>query len=147
MCTNILLADNQKAFHQIGIKEEDRDAFRFLFNINGKDEHLRFTRVPFGAEASPFILGATLQHHYNQQPPNYEETVQSLRDNTYVDNLMAVGEDVEGLERFKVEATGILEDAKFPLHKWDSNVEELSGRTCPIRVKFWVTVGTNKKTH
>ena len=60
MCTNFLLAGIQKAFHQIGIKKEDRDAFRFLFNINGKDEHLRFTRVPFGAEASPFILGATL---------------------------------------------------------------------------------------
>ena len=68
MCTNILLADIEKAFHQIGIKEEDRDAFRFLFNIDGKDEHLRFARVPFEAEASHFILGATLQHHYNQQP-------------------------------------------------------------------------------
>ncbi len=27
MRTNILFADIQKAFHQIGIKEEDRDAF------------------------------------------------------------------------------------------------------------------------
>ncbi len=131
MCTNILLADIQKAFHQIGIKKEDRDSFRFLFNINGKDEHLRFTRVPFGAEASPFILGATLQHHYYQQPPCYEETVQCLRDNTYVDNLMTVSEDIEGLERFKVEATCILEDAKFPLHKWESNVEELDGDDMP----------------
>ena len=131
MCTNILLADIQKAFHQIGIKKEDRDSFRFLFNINGKDEHLRFTRVPFGAEASPFILGATLQHHYYQQPPCYEETVQSLRDNTYVDNFMTVSEDIEGLERFKVEATCILEDAKFPLHKWESNVEELDGDDMP----------------
>ena len=97
MCTNIRLADIEKAFHQIGIKEEDRDAFRFLFNIDCKDEHLRFARVPFGAEASPFILGATLQHHYNQQLSEYEETVQPLRDNTYVDNLMAGAEDVESL--------------------------------------------------
>lgn len=57
MSSDILLADLQKAFLQIAIKEEDRDAFRFLFNINGKEEHLRFTRVPFGAEASPFMLG------------------------------------------------------------------------------------------
>lgn len=57
MSSNILLADLQKAFLQIAIKEEDRDAFCFLFNINGKEEHLRFTRVPFGAEASPFMLG------------------------------------------------------------------------------------------
>jgi hypothetical protein len=32
------------------------DAFRFLFDINGQVEHLRFTRVPFGVEASPFML-------------------------------------------------------------------------------------------
>ena len=60
MTPDLLLADIEKAFLQIGIKGEDRDVFRFLFNINGKEEHFRFTRVPFGAEASPFILGATL---------------------------------------------------------------------------------------
>ena len=80
MASDILLADLQKAFLQIAIKEEDRDAFRFLFNINGKEEHLRFTRVPFGAEASPFMLGATLQHHFNEQPPELEDTVQALKE-------------------------------------------------------------------
>lgn len=39
---------------------EDRGAFGFLFKVNGQEEHFRFTRVPFGAEASPFILGATV---------------------------------------------------------------------------------------
>ena len=53
MSTNILLADIQKALMQIGIKVQDRDAFRFLFNINGVEQHLRFARVPFGVEASP----------------------------------------------------------------------------------------------
>ena len=42
MSSDILLADLQKAFLQIPIKEEDRDAFCFLFNISGKGEHLRF---------------------------------------------------------------------------------------------------------
>ena len=88
MSTHILLADIQKAFLQIGIKEQDRDAFRFLFNINGIEQNFRFTRVPFGAEASPFMLGATLQHHYDQQPAALDETVETLRENTYVDNLI-----------------------------------------------------------
>ena len=48
---------------QIGVKEEDRDAFRFLFNVKGEERHLRFTRVPLGVEASPFVLEATLQNH------------------------------------------------------------------------------------
>ena len=61
----ILLGDVQKAFLQIGIKSEDRDAFRFLFTLGGKEEHLRFLRVPFGTEASAFMLGATLVTHQN----------------------------------------------------------------------------------
>ena len=89
-----MLADLQKAFLQIAIKEENRDAFRFLFNINGKEEHLRFTRVPFGAEASPFMLGATLQHHFNKQPPEIGDTVQVLSENSYADNLTKTGSDV-----------------------------------------------------
>ena len=32
MSTNLLLGDIEKAFLQIGVKEQDREAFRFLFN-------------------------------------------------------------------------------------------------------------------
>ena len=131
MSENLLLGDIKKAFLQIGIKEEDRDAFRFLFNLNGKEEHLRFARVPFGAEASPFILGATLRHHLDQQPEEFAETVEELRSNTYVDNLMKTGGQVEEMEKFKEETTHILEDAKFTVHKWESNIKELEEQNMP----------------
>ena len=134
MSTHLLLADLQKAFLQIAIKEEDRDAFRFLFNVNDKEEHLRFARIPFGAEASPFMLGATLQHHFNQQPPELEDTVQALKENTYVDNLMKTGSEVEELTRFKQEATEVLESASFPVHKWESNVPELDSEGNPSKI-------------
>ena len=125
MSANLLIGDLQKAFLQIGIAHEDRGAFRFLFNINGREEHLQFTRVPFGAEASPFILGATLNYHFDQYANIYKETTKELRDNTYVDNLMTTGSSREQLERFKLEATDILEEGKFPVHKWESNIKEL----------------------
>ena len=48
-----------------------------------------------------------------------------LQVNTYVDNLMCTGTNVEDLEKFKTQATGILEDGKFTIHKWKSNVEKL----------------------
>ena len=134
MSTHILLADLQKAFLQVGLREEDRDAFRFLFNIGGKEEHLRFTRVPFGVESSPFMLGATLQHHLSKQPEKYKNTVESLKENTYVDNLMKTGSDIIELEEFKREATEILEDAKFPVHKWESNVKELDHEPNPTKI-------------
>ena len=95
------------------MKEEDRDAIRFLFNIKGTEKHLRFTRVPFGVEASPFLLGATLQHHFEQQRSEFEETVRAFKENTYVANLMQPGGNVEKLMRFKKESTAILESVKF----------------------------------
>ena len=76
------MGDIRKAVLQIGLKTEDRDAFRLLFNINGKEEYLHFSRIPFGAEASPFILGATLLYHYDQQPEIYRETVEELKRST-----------------------------------------------------------------
>ena len=76
MSPYLLLGDIQKAFLQISVNSEDRDAFRFMFNLLGKEEQLRFTRIPSGAEASPFILGGTLQYHYSQQPEELSETVE-----------------------------------------------------------------------
>ena len=79
---NIVLGDMEKTFLEVGIKQENREASYFLFKVNEQEEQFRFTRVPFGAEVSPFILGATLQHHYDQQREHVGETVQTLRDNT-----------------------------------------------------------------
>ena len=126
MAPCLLVGDLKQAFLQIGIKPEDRDAFRFLFTLNGKEEHLRFMRIPFGGEASPFMLGGTLQYHYEQfDDPELVHTLEMLKVNTYVDNLMCTGTNVEDLEKFKTQATDILKDGKFTIHKWESNVEKL----------------------
>ena len=134
MSAHVVLADIQKAFLQIGLKEEDRDAFRFLFNINNQEQHFRFTRVPFGAEASPFMLGATINYHLDRQPLALESTVQALRENTYVDNLMQVSNDVEELCKFKEEATHIFKSALFPVHKWESDILELDMEPNPSKL-------------
>jgi hypothetical protein len=131
MSPYLLIGDVEKAFLQIALSEEDRDAFRFIFDINGKEELFRFARVPFGAEASPFMLGATLDYHYDQQPDSVRDTVSILRENTYVDNLMVIGEDVQELKKFRTEATEILESGKFPVHKWESNVSSLESADMP----------------
>ena len=104
---------------------EDRDAFRFLFTLGGREEHFRFTRVPFGAESSPFVLGATLNYHYDQHEEEFKDTTETLRENTYVDNLMKTGHRKEELKQFKGLATEIFENPRFPVFKWESNLPEL----------------------
>ena len=131
MAPCLVIGDIQKAFLQIGLKPQDRDAFRFLFNLDGREEHFQLARVLFGAEASPFLLGATLQHHYNQQEDEMTTTLEALRTNTYVDNLMKTGYDEEEFETFKHEATSILENGKFPVHKWESNIPTVESDSMP----------------
>ena len=92
-----ITGDLQQAFLQIGLKTCDRDAFRFLFNINGREEYFRFSSLPFGAEASPFVLGTTLLYHYDQQPNSYEDTLESFKNNTYVDNLVVISKNLASL--------------------------------------------------
>ena len=73
MAPQLILADIQKAFLQIGLKEEC-NAFRFIYNVNGIEKHFQFTRIPFGVESNPFMLGATMQHHLDLQPEEVEDT-------------------------------------------------------------------------
>ena len=126
--------DLKKGFLQTRINEEDRDTFQFLFNINDREEHLYFAKVPFGAEAISFMLGATLQHHFNQQSQAYEETIESLEGNTYGDNLMKTGSDIRELSRFREEATEILESTKFPVQKWESNIQQWDKEPNPSKI-------------
>ena len=56
--------DITKAFLQVELHTEDRNAFRFLYRSeDGVETHYRFCRLPFGGESSPFVLGCILQHH------------------------------------------------------------------------------------
>ena len=48
-----------------------------------------------------------------------------MKENTHVDNVMKTGEEEQELKKFKIESTSILESERFPVHKWESDVETL----------------------
>lgn len=55
-------ADVEKAFNQISIHPDDRDAVRFIwFDEFGKQTVYRFIRVPFGLSSSPFQLSSVIR--------------------------------------------------------------------------------------
>jgi hypothetical protein len=61
----LLTGDLEKAFLQVRIKEEERDALRFHWRAPGSDvvTVYRFTRALFGLTCSPFLLGGVLNEH------------------------------------------------------------------------------------
>ncbi|XP_064467442.1 uncharacterized protein LOC135378355 [Ornithodoros turicata] len=91
-----LVADIEKAFLQVAVRGEDRDALRFLWFEQPPTSsdclppicEWRMTRVPFGTSASSFLLGATMLHHLRNVSGPEQEVAQMMADSFYVDDLL-----------------------------------------------------------
>ena len=123
-----LAGDIRKAFLQVRIRMQDRDALRFHW-LDAKDPQrvrtYRFTRALFGLGPSPFLLGGVIQHHLNTCRANYPECVGEIERELYVDDLLTGGATTEEVIQKKATTTEIFQQATFQLHKWHSNVKQL----------------------
>ncbi|CAI2351285.1 unnamed protein product [Caenorhabditis sp. 36 PRJEB53466] len=88
----LLIADIAKAFHQVPLRPEFRNVVKFLWvkDPEGSPNHenlvvYRFTKLPFGASSSPFILAATILLYLEMNPHEINERIKS---NLYVDNVV-----------------------------------------------------------
>ncbi|CAL8109546.1 unnamed protein product [Orchesella dallaii] len=120
------IADIRKAFLMINVKPEDRDFLRFLWWDNSACQRtivMRHRRVVFGVNCSPYLLGAVIDFHLNALPPELEKTAVKLSQSLYVDNVVASFGQKEEYEEFRNTSISILEDAKFDLRLWESNLD------------------------
>ena len=124
----ILCADIEKAFLQIRIKEKERESLKFhwIENLtNNTIQILRFTRLVFGLNQSPFILEGTLKTHFERYESMYLELIRKIRDDMYVDDLVTGGESLQEVEKIKSDSIELFEKGGFKLHKWHSNETNL----------------------
>nr|CAD2154976.1 unnamed protein product [Meloidogyne enterolobii] len=124
----VVVCDIAKAFLQIKITPEHRDANRFLWlktiykpfssqNI----QCYRFTRVSFGLTCSPYLLAATITHHLNQ----YKNTLsKEIAQNIYVDNILFSAIKIDEAKQKCLEAINIFNEASMPLREFASNEEK-----------------------
>ena len=118
-----LTADITKAFLQVGVRQEDQDVHRFLWNDHGDVKVMRFVRVPFGNRCSPFLLNATIQHHLSSVPST--PVIEEMKENFYVDDLLTGGDDEQGVCDMLSEATSVMAKASMKLAKVGSNSERV----------------------
>ena len=88
-----LVSDVAKAFHMITVDEKDRDALQFLWidDIYATDPKLvcyRFTKVGFGRNCPPFLLGAISNYHIQNFKLDDTKLKDTLRESTYVDDVV-----------------------------------------------------------
>ena len=131
MCPVTLTGDMKKAFFQVRIREEDRDALRFhwLTSIESDEiEAFRFTRAIFGMGESPFLLNGTILEHLITSRSLYPELtayIDEIDESLYVDDVVTGDTRVDEVKKLKEVAIKVFKDAKLELHKWHSNVKEL----------------------
>ena len=113
--------DIQKAFLQIQLAEKDRDVHRFFLpSFDAKANRvMRFKRVTFGLNCSPFLLNAVVDYHLKKQKDSH--VVEDLKENLYVDDFLSGGDTSAEVCEVIKDASSILSTAGFTLSKWNSN--------------------------
>ena len=113
-------ADIEKAFPQVAIHTDDRDALRCLW-LEGEDVWVyRFARLPFGLNCSPMILAATLIKHLGEKGVD-EKTKQNFIASLYVDDSVWSENLLEELFNRKEFYTKIFREAGMNFREWTSN--------------------------
>lgn len=116
-------ADIEKAFPQVAIAEEHRDALRCLW-IEGEEVVVyRFARLPFGLSCSPFVLQATLRRHLENEEVD-ERMFSSFVHSIYVDDFLYSDNDKNAILKRKEFITDLFRKCGMNFRDWTSNCAE-----------------------
>ncbi|CAJ0605126.1 unnamed protein product [Cylicocyclus nassatus] len=125
-----MVADIQKAFLQIQLPIEHRDATRFLWikdtskpPIGSNIRYYRFCRVPFGINAGPAILNQALLKHLESFTNN---TFREISDMLYVDNVILEGKNNEELLKKYHESKEVFNKVGMNLRDYLSNSAQVN---------------------
>ena len=135
-----IISDVEKAFRMIRVDERDRDSLRFLWidDINSIDPRLvflRFCRVAFGLNCSPFLLGGTLHHHITNYKFDDPKFAEELLKSIYVDDLINGGENQYRAQKVYELSKARLEKGGFYLRKRRTSDPELRSLIDEIKTK------------
>jgi len=119
-------ADIEKAFLNIKIDPEHRDFLRFLWvdDVNKESPEIkliRFTRVVFGVNASPFILNATIRHRVNTCMLNDNAFALEFLKSLCVDDFAPEAKDVNNAFSLSKEIKLCPKSGGFNMRKRNSN--------------------------
>ena len=121
-----IAADIEAMFHQVYVEPKDRDALRFLWWPNGdlNEEPREYCMVKhlFGATSSPSCANLCLKKTASIYQSEFDPvTVQTVKKNMYVDDLMKSVNSPEIAIRLSSQLRELLAKGGFRLTKWLSN--------------------------
>ena len=106
-------ADIQAAFHQVAVKEEDRQYLQFIW----AGDVLRFRRVPFGITCSPYMLLRTIEAHLSQYEDAYPELCRKIAAGLYMDDIAVGFQSIQEANTEMSVVQNMFHDAGMEMHK------------------------------
>ena len=128
------VADIEKAFMRIKMKEEDCNYVRFLWFKDGHPNKpikvYRYTSVFFGGTSFPFIPNSTLHNHLSQYEQDHDPFIQfvirALEEKLYCDNVLTGTDDEDSAIQHYNFSRNIMKAADMNLRQWFTNSLALS---------------------
>ncbi|KAF1768839.1 hypothetical protein GCK72_000652 [Caenorhabditis remanei] len=124
----LVVADIEKAFHQVRLVPEDRNCTRFIWikditkpPVRDNIIEYRFTRIPFGMTCSPFLLAATIDHYLNGMTDGIAERI---RQNIYVDNVMITSNNKAEIQDLRIASRDAFTSMNMRLREYITNCQE-----------------------
>ncbi|XP_057380343.1 uncharacterized protein LOC130702736 [Daphnia carinata] len=126
------VGDIEKAFLQVEINPEDRDALRFIWTddvpIGGEQIEpsiFRWNRVTFGLSPSPFLLRIVIRKHLTEAAGIDPSLARYIEENLYMDDLLAGSHSVEEASKTIQRVINAFSGACMRLTKWVTNEPSL----------------------
>ncbi|XP_047989853.1 uncharacterized protein LOC125229116 [Leguminivora glycinivorella] len=124
-------ADIKEMFMQIKIREEDRDALRFLWRGDrreGGPTEYRMTSVIFGASSSPCTALYIKNRNAREHAARHPEAARAIERNHYMDDYLQSFPSIEEAKRVSSEVNHVHKKARFELRGWATNEPEVIGK-------------------
>ncbi|EFP10192.1 hypothetical protein CRE_01450 [Caenorhabditis remanei] len=125
----VLSGDIEKAFHMVGLQEKHRDCTRFLWLKDPQGEvidknlrFMRFTRIPFGVNASPYLLAMAIEYAIQHSMAS-EKLKTAVKDMCYVDNLFGTSNKAEELIELYKESKEVFNAIGMNIREFSLNSE------------------------
>ncbi|XP_050555461.1 uncharacterized protein LOC126911595 [Spodoptera frugiperda] len=117
------VADVQRMYRMILVTKEDKDLQRIVWRSDPSQpvKDYRLTRVTFGTASAPYLAVRTLHQVANDEGAVCPEAAKMIKEDFYVDDLMASHDNLEDAIHIAKNVEAILQKGGFTLQKWCSN--------------------------
>ena len=120
-------SDIEQMFHQVRVREEDRDALRFLWRENANDyiDDYKMNVHLFGKNDSPCVANFFIKQVAKDKCDTDHIVAKSIDEYFYMDDFIKSGNSLETFIYIITSVTNTLFQYGFRLHKWISKNEYL----------------------